>query len=201
MESTRISTLPPTRGIGAAAIAAALVLALGLGACASMDAPATPAADAARFPMLTPASFGRSAQLDQVLHAAYGDQEASIQCLVTITPQRISMVGLTALGQRIFTLEYDGTALQAERASFAPDRVQPQRILADLQLALWPLDALQAATAAGPWRVTEPRPGLRRLRREGVLIAEVHRADATRLWLTQLRDGYSLDISSREVGP
>lgn len=184
-------------------IAGALLLAAAaLCGCATAPTTVQPvtAADSA-FPLLAPASFGRSAQFEQVLHAAYGPQEATIQCVVTITPQRLSVLGLTALGQRVFTLEYDGIALTGERSSFAPPQVQPQRVLADIQFALWPLAALQAATAGGDWRVTEPRPGLRRLARGETLVAEVHRAGDDRLWLAQLRDGYTLDITTRETAP
>jgi hypothetical protein len=151
--------------------------------------------------MLAPASFGRSAQFEQLLHAAHGAQDASLLCMVTITPQQITVLGLTAMGQRVFTLSYDGSELRAERSSFAPERIQPQRILADIQLALWPLAALQAATADSDWQIVEPRPGLRRLLRQQTLESEVHQGEPGRLWLVNLREAYSLDITTREISP
>lgn len=173
-----------------------------LGGCAGLfPAPPPVAVAAPSFPLLSPASYGRSASFEQLLYAAHGDQEASLQCLVTISPERIVVIGLTAMGQRVFSLDYDGSTLRAERSAFAPDRVQPQRILADLQFALWPLPALETALAGSPWRVSEPRPGLRRLRHGPVLVAELHRAGAERFWLSQLRDGYALEIQQREVAP
>ncbi|HUS24284.1 MAG TPA: DUF3261 domain-containing protein [Candidatus Binatia bacterium] len=186
-------------------IRAALLSCALLAACAAPGA-GRPAAMPV-LPVLSPASYGRSAQLEQVLHAAFGAQEASLQCIVGITPQRLTVLGLTALGQRVFSLEYDGTALKAERSPLAPDQVQPERILADLQFALWPLSALQAATTGSPWKVSEPRPGLRRLAYGEQLVAELHRADQAgigvpaRLWLSALRDGYALDIETREAAP
>lgn len=185
-----------------------LLLTLLLGGCAL--GAATPVRNGAEavsppFAPLSPASYGGSVQLEQVLHAAYGARESTLQCFVDISPERLTVVGVTALGQRVFSIEFDGNTLKAERAPFAPAQVSPERILGDLQFAFWPLAAVQAAVANSDWRISEPRSGLRRLQHGDTLVAETHHSAGNgipaRLWLTNLRDGYTLDIETRVPGP
>lgn len=163
------------------------------------------AADAGALPLLAPQSFGAEAQVQQQLHVAYGKDEAALQSVVRIDAARIALIGLSLSGQRLFTLDYDGETLQATRAAFAPEQIAPERVLADLQFAHWPLAALQAAWAPFGYAVSEPRAGLRQLRRDGQLVAETHSTQAgpwpARLWLVNLRYGYTLDIESRVLAP
>ncbi|MFA5938397.1 MAG: DUF3261 domain-containing protein [Sinimarinibacterium sp.] len=176
-------------------IAAAL-----LSACAAVP----PASDANRsyLPILPPASLNAERSAEQVLHAAYGEREATLHCIVDVSAERLRVIGLTALGQRVFTLTQDASGVRVERSPFAPGELQPQDILADIQLAYWPLATLQAVLPPDT-RLTEPRPGLRRLFRDKRLAAEVHYAAEDpwngRLWLVNLERGYGLDITSRTL--
>jgi hypothetical protein len=187
----------PTRRSAAALewLAAALLLA----GCASSGGTLPPVPALAP---LTPASFGGSVQVEQTLSAAYGDRESTLTCVLDVSPQKLTVVGLTATGQRVFTLSYDGVSVTAQRSVFAPKEIAPERILADLQFAFWPLAALQGV--GNGWDVSEPREGLRRIRYAGRLVAETHRlgsgAFPERLWLSNFAYGYALDIRSRVIG-
>lgn len=180
-------------------VAAWLAAAL-LSACAS----APPAADGARsyLPILPPASLNAQHSAEQVLNAAYGEREATLHCILDVNAEHLRVIGLTALGQRVFTLEQDAAGVRVERSPFAPSELQPQDILADIQLAYWPLATLQAVLPPQT-RLTEPRAGLRRLSRDSRLVAEVHYAADDpwngRLWLVNLERGYSLDITSHTL--
>lgn len=151
-------------------------------------------------PLLTPASLGSTVGALQAVHAAFAAREVSFQCVVDVDPQHLTLIGLSAQGQRWFSLRYDGSTLASESAPQAPEGLDPQRVLADLQLALWPLAALQQATAGTAWQVSQPVPATRRLRRDGQLVAEVHYAGADpwrgRLWLSNFDAGYSLAVES-----
>lgn len=154
-------------------------------------------------PLRSPAALDASRTSTQVLNIAFRKREFTLQCVVQVTPQSMTLVALAPLGQRAFTLNYDGTRVQADISPYVPKDLPPQRVLADLQLALWPLAAWQASVSDKPgegWEVSEPRPGLRRLRHDGRLIEEVHYADADpwngRLWLVNVALGYTLDIQS-----
>lgn len=182
--------------------AVVLAAALALSACAAFS-PRNPPAVA--FAPLAPASLGRTVQAEQILRIAYGERSLSLQCVAGVTHAETALSCFTALGQRAFHLKHDGQAVSAETsAQDAAQAMSPERILTDLQLAYWPLPALAAAFAGGGWQISEPTPGLRRLRRDGALYAEVHYASASpwngRLWLVNFEQRYSLDIESRLVG-
>lgn len=183
------------RGHGPLLLCAAL-----LSACAS--APPAPEASRGYLPILPPSSLAAERSAEQVLHAAYSEREATLHCILEVSPERLRVIGLTALGQRVFTLEQDAQGVHVERSPFAPGELQPHHILADIQLAYWPLATLQSALPPDT-RLTEPRSGLRRLFRDRRLVAEVHYASDDpwngRLWLVNLERGYSLDITSHAL--
>ena len=168
-----------------------------LGACALLPQLPPPP-----LPLLSPAALGESRTSTQALDLAYRDRDVNLQCVLQVTPQSMTLIALAPLGQRAFTLGYDGKTLSADLSPYVPKNLSPQRVLADLQLALWPLSAWQArlADSQGEWEVSEPRAGLRRLRHDGRLVEEVHYVDADpwsgQIWLVNLALGYSIDIQS-----
>lgn len=176
-----------------------LVLALALGGCALTPPHEAPLA----FPLLEPSTLGATRSTRQLLHGAFGKHDLAFQCVVDAGPRHLTVVGLSALGQRWFSLRHGGRGLESEISPQAPDLLDPRRVLADLQLALWPLAALQQAVSGSAWQVTEPAPATRRLRRDGRLVAEVHYAGADpwqgQLWLSNFETGYTLSVESRPV--
>jgi len=155
---------------------------------------------AGRWPLLSPDSLGRSVRVKQVLHAAFDGHTVDLQCVLTVEPQRVSIVGLNALGLRAFTIGYDGTRIDEQRAPQVPAAVGGTRLLDDVQLVYWPLPALQAVLVPAGWTVVEPFAGTRRLLRGESLVAEVHYADqdpwSGRVWLVNFENRYSLSIET-----
>lgn len=115
----------------------------------------------------------------------------------------MSVVGLSALGMRLFTIRYDGKSASVDNTLPLPPQLTPERLLADLQLVYWPLYILRPPLRAAGWDITEPAPGTRRLRRDERVIAEVHYAGAEawqgRSWLVNLEHGYTLNIESKAM--
>jgi hypothetical protein len=136
----------------------------------------------------------------QVIHAAYGSRVATLRTAVQIDASGLTVVGVTATGMRLFTASFDGERVSAERSPFVPKEVSPERVLADMQLALWPLASLQGAYADSGQIVSEPNPGVRRVVRGDRLVAEVHYASDDpwngRLWFVNFEFGYSLTIDT-----
>jgi hypothetical protein len=136
----------------------------------------------------------------QIIHAAYGERAMTMRTAIQLDAAGLKVIGVTATGQRLFTVGWDGKSVTAEKSALIPDRVDPRRVLADVQLALWPLAALQEALRKQDLEVSEPFAGVRRLRRGSDLVAEVHYAAAdpwaSRLWLVNFELDYSLTIDT-----
>lgn len=181
-----------------------VLLALLLSACATVSAP--PASTASALPVLPAASLGQPRSAQQIVRAAFADSEATMQCVVEITPQRMSVVALNAMGLRLFSVAVEDGQTSVERMPGVPEQIQPERILSDIQLAFWPLEKLQQSYRGTPWQVSEPFAGTRRLKREGRLIAEVHYAQSSKnpwsghLWLSNYEFGYSLAVTPQPQG-
>jgi hypothetical protein len=173
--------------------------------------PPSPAPSSAAVPAPTPAmSFPKPffaspgalspRSASQVIHAAYGSRVATLRTAVQIDAAGLKVVGVTATGMRLFAASFDGQRVSAERSPFVPKEVSPERVLADMQLALWPLASLQSGYADSGETVSEPLPGVRRVLRGDRLIAEVHYATddpwTGRLWFVNFEFGYSLTIDT-----
>ena len=159
------------------------------------------------WPRLAPSSLGVTLTANQVLRVAVGEREATLNCVVAVTPQNITIVGVTALGIRAFTVKFDGEHVTADAQTAVPQALPPERLVNDLQLVYWPLATLQKALARSDWQVSEPAPFTRRLRRGDRLVAEVHYSAAnawnSRTWVVNFENDYTLNIESQrlEVDP
>lgn len=176
-----------------------LFTALTLAGCAAWTTPA--ASPANNVPqILSAASLGQTRSAQQIVRAAFGDREATMQCAVDVSPERMQVIALNAMGLRLFSVKVESGKTAVERALGVPEQVQPEQILRDIQFCYWPLAALQEGMRGSHWDVSEPFPGTRRIRRDGRLISEVHYADPkadpwlTHLWLANFEFGYSLAV-------
>jgi hypothetical protein len=125
----------------------------------------------------------------------------TMNCIVTVKDGTMTVVGLSAMGLRVFTIRYDGATTSVDNTLPVPPQLTPERLLADLQLVHWPMQSLAPALRAAGWELSEPAPGTRRLRRGEQLIAEVHYAGDDpwqgRSWLVNVEHGYTLNIESK----
>jgi hypothetical protein len=151
-------------------------------------------------PLVSPASLGATLAVNQIVRGAFAGRDATLNCVVTVRDGAMTVVGLTALGVRAFTLHYDGNKVAVEANLPIPPQLTPERLLADIQLVYWPLGALEPALAAAGWELTEPYANVRRLRRGDQLMAEIHYTNADRWqgrsWLVDLQHRYTLGIDS-----
>lgn len=153
--------------------------------------------------LLPPSTLGATREVNQRLHAAYGEREISLDCVVTVNADHLTVIGLVPGGPRMFTIDYDGQHVTVQKNAGVPDALQPELLLNDVQLTLWPRRALQQALENSSWAVAEPDPRTRRLTRDGKLVAEVHYATSDpwtgRAWLVNLERGYSITIDSQPL--
>ncbi len=102
---------------------------------------------------LSPASFGRTLSLQQQVHAEYAGRTVDFDAVLDVSPDSLTLVAM-AVGQRMLTLRYDGQRLTEVRHPRLPRDVRGADILTDVQMALWPVDAVRAALPVG-WTVTD----------------------------------------------
>jgi hypothetical protein len=91
--------------------------------------------------------------LQQHLKAERGGRIEELDVALEIDPQRLDLVGLM-LGQRVLSLHYDGESLRSWRHSMLPAQLRDEDVLEDLQLTLWPADAIRSLLPSG-WRIEE----------------------------------------------
>ena len=132
----------------AAGMALVVAVALLAGGCASAPPPQ------ARLGLkLAPAALGASISVQQHLKVERNGRTDDLDVALQVEPDAIDVVGL-AFGQRVLTLRYDGKELTSWRHVMLPSQVRAEDVLEDMQLTLWPAEAIAAALPAG-WRVEE----------------------------------------------
>jgi hypothetical protein len=155
-----------------------------LTACASMPS-------ATFLLRLPPSDLGHALVLRQQLVFFVGEQ-APQQLEAYLEADATSVnLALMALGQTAARVTWDGVQLQETRAAWLPSVVSAERILADLQLVLWPVSSIVAALPAG-WSLESDGQG-RVLKQGQTIVATVHAGTGV-TELNQLRQGYRLRV-------
>lgn len=172
-----------------------MLLAALLAGCATAPPPAP--AGARLHLRLAPAALGRSLSLQQHLSVEREGRTDQLDTALEIDAERVDLVGL-AFGQRVMSLHYDGRELQVWRHFMLPKQVQGDDVLQDVQLTLWPADAIKKALPAG-WELRESE-GQRTLLLDGETIVVIDYPDRKpwggKVILTNLRYRYRLTIQS-----
>jgi hypothetical protein len=174
-----------------------LLLVLLLAACAS--APPQPARLSLR---LAPSTLGASIARQQHLTVEREGRIDELDAALEIDQDHLQLVGL-AFGQRVMSISYDGKELKSWRHFMLPPQVQPEDVLSDIELTLWPADEINKALPAG-WRLEDD--GLRRTLFLGSERIAVVRYQQMPRWtgtvvLENLRYRYRLTIQSVPAGP
>ena len=111
---------------------------------------------------LAPASLGVSVSLAQRLTVKQLPREAGVRAPTAERSLEVQLevdaselrLAAFALSQRVLMLRWDGHDLQVQRHLMLPAEVDAARVLRDIQLVYWPLEAVQAALPSG-WGVSD----------------------------------------------
>jgi hypothetical protein len=146
---------------------------------------------------LAPSALGVAVSVQQHLKVERNGRIDELDAALEIDAARLELVGL-AFGQRVLTLNYNGSELKSWRHLMLPSQVKVEDILEDVQLTLWPADAIARALPAG-WRIEEQ--GLVRTLYMGDTVVAVVTYSGTPRWsgtviLDNLRYQYRLTIQS-----
>ena len=145
---------------------------------------------------LSPASLPAPLALQQQLHFRFGSHERDLDALLEADAQQVQLA-VQAMGQTGVRLQWDGKQLTQQRAPWLPPQVRAERVLDDLQFALWPTEAIAAALPAG-WQVADDGR-LRTLTRDGHTWLQLERMDDGSVQLDNRAEGYALRIESIDM--
>ena len=146
---------------------------------------------------LSPAALVRSLAQQQQIEVEAAGQLHRIDVLLEADATQLRLALLIA-GQTAARLEWDGRELKHTSASWWPAAVSAERVLSDLQLMMWPAQAVREALPAG-WSL-EAGDRVRVLRHESRPIATVRYEDARHAELVQHAQGYRLRVVSQPLG-
>jgi Protein of unknown function (DUF3261) len=116
-----------------------------LSACVSTENKATTVnlPGGATFRLLAPDTLSRSLVATQRIKGQFKEREFVMLAQLEIDHDHLAVVGATASGNTLFSVHYTRGTIAVERSSFLPEQLQPAYMLADLQMAFWPLAALE----------------------------------------------------------
>ncbi|MGN8158852.1 DUF3261 domain-containing protein [Salinisphaera sp. SWV1] len=146
---------------------------------------------------LGPGVLGQSVEARQQVTVHYHGHTRSLQVALRVVPNNLTLVGLSAMGQRVFTLDWNGQSIARGQGLDTGQRIPAKRILADLELAYWPLPALRKALVDPDLRLRQ-LGDTRTLWRGNKLLWLAYRGHGdpwhSRLTVYDARLGYRLDV-------
>jgi hypothetical protein len=131
-------------------------------------------------PLVPPITFADAQRTTQTVVITRNGQSYRMLCILELGTHGLVLVAFTELGQRLLTLEYGPQRYAIDVSPVVSPQFDAKRVLADLQLVYWPLNAFEESLRAG-WSVSGSDTGdARRLVHNGELVATVRReADGT----------------------
>jgi hypothetical protein len=181
----------------AARFSLALALCWLLAACAIHPQDAPPPIE---LPLLrlAPAALGRNLALQQRLVFVRGGQRRELDALLEVDAVQVRLL-VQAMGQSAVRLVWDGQRLHEQRAPWLPSQIRGERVLSDLQFALWPLRAVRAALPPS-WQAEQIGNERRLLDAQGRVGLIARNDDGLGdLHLYNLIEGYKLEVRSVPV--
>lgn len=186
-----------------------IALALTLGGCAAaplQDLRAPMLAPGRELVLPRPGDLGRKVEAVQLITGRHGEQTFVFEGHLSVTPEKMLLVGLDTLGRRAMTVTWTDAGVEVETAPWLPPSLRPGSMLADLVVLYWPEAAVRRALAAGGGElVQEPHARTVRLDGKELLHAE-YSWNTGGPWTGTLRYanrawGYEIEVQSQEAAP
>ena len=152
-----------------------------------------------------PADLGRSVEAAQLITVRHGGHTFAFEGRLSVTPERLVMVGVDPMGRRAMTVTWTATNLSVETAPWMPSAVQPVNMLADLVVLLWPEAVVRVmlGTAGCELRATQQARKVRCDEDEVLRATYAWKSAGTwsgTLKYTHLVNGYEIEVQSQEMG-
>jgi hypothetical protein len=184
-----------------------LVLLAGCAAILPLPAPPDPTAPligpGQRLNLPRPADLGRSTVVTQLITASGYGQTFVLEVNLSVTPERVTLVGLDGIGRRAITIAWTDHSVTAEIAPWVPETLRPGSMLADIIVIYWPEAVVRRALPAGGEVVQEARGRTIRINGADVLRVDYGWAQGARwngtLRYSNLAWGYDIEVQSSEI--
>jgi Protein of unknown function (DUF3261) len=128
----------------------ALLVSTVLGGCASTEGRAATHAligPDLQFVIPGPQQLGRFVDVVQLITARYRDRIFVFEGRLSASPERLQLVGLDGFGRRVLSIVWNGEYVSFSAASWLPDALKPENILADIAIVYWPEEAVRRGLA------------------------------------------------------
>ncbi|WP_040502771.1 DUF3261 domain-containing protein [Idiomarina xiamenensis] len=136
-------------------------------------------------------------QLWQQAQIRWQDQQQTKQqqfmISALLTAERVTLVGLSPLGQELWRIRYDAQGLSVSSDIQAMSPQLARQIVADMQLALWPETTLQERLQ-GDLRLTVEPDG-RQLWQQQQLLLDIAMPSAQQITIENYQHGYRLALT------
>lgn len=90
----------------------------------------------------------------QLLKFNYNGQENSLITLIDIDQNQLKVIGLSALGIRLFEINYNGKTINTKHNIFVKELPAPEQVLSDIMLSILPIKNWQAVLPTG-WQLID----------------------------------------------
>ncbi len=132
------------------------------------------AAQQRNFQLLPPDALERSATFLLKLDINQGDVSHHWEAVLNVDAERIYLLILGPLGQRLATLSFNGQQLTVDRGGPISIKMSLEKLLWELQIIFWPLAALNTGEGNRDWYFEE-QMHIRHVHYQQQLVAEIYR--------------------------
>ena len=157
-----------------------------------------------RLDLPQPAAMGRSIEAVQMVSAHRDGKTMVFEAHLSITPERVLLVGVDPTGQRLMTVTWRGTAITVEKSPFLPKEVQPGAMLADLVVLYWPEAVVRQALAASGATLATDAAGRQVFLHGKPIVEATYQKGSSDPWVgglhyRNLAWGYDIDVETLQV--
>jgi hypothetical protein len=104
--------------------------------------------------LLSPESYGGALFTQQLLTVDHQRQKHRVRTLLQVDPNEVKLAGFSTLSVPLFTVTWNGDELKSESMTgLDKASIQPQSVMTDMMLALWPASSLTPLLAEKEWRL------------------------------------------------
>jgi len=154
------------------------------------------------FQPLPPSALEQSTTVLLKLDSNQGNVRHHWEAVLNVDTDRINLVILGPLGQRLATLHFDDQRLTVERSGPIPFGTSLEKLLGELQMIFWPLAVLNTDKWNQDWYFEEQKH-IRYVYYQQQLVAEIHRRSSSPWsgnfnYISRVSD-YHLNIRSSQL--